>query len=448
MDLVNDYLRAVAALLPRAQREDIVAELRDTILTRMEEREADLGRPLTGDEVEALLREVGHPVVIAARYSDGPQHVVGPTVYPYWLFAVKAALLLQAAIAVLEVFARMWSYDFGWAVSRAIGSAVSGSLVLIGAATVAAWIVERQGARIDYLDKWRVRDLKMLEYVAWDFDDLRKWFGDWDGRRRRDGRDGGPPGGPPPYRPQSYRPQPSPSQDPKSSGPQSSEPLSQVSDAQDKWTPSQRAQAHARQTPLPSMPPMLRPWSPFMGASARGLGLITLGTLLVLWWTGVAPLDLSLGITDWSALDLDPGAFAKVDWTALRTMLFWPVLAYGIALFLAGALMLAHPFAVRLHGMADAARGGVVLAFCVWLWTISPLAGAVSVARPADLIQRLAMFAESPPVPLEPIATLLVLGMGLSAAIRTLRGLCDLALGAPPFYVQHAPPHGYPHAPV
>ena len=67
MDLVNEYLRAVAALLPKAQRDDIVAELRDTILTRIEEREADLGRPLTDDEIEAVLREVGHPVVVAAR---------------------------------------------------------------------------------------------------------------------------------------------------------------------------------------------------------------------------------------------------------------------------------------------------------------------------------------------------------------------------------------------
>ena len=180
MDLVNEYLRAVAALLPTAQRVDIVAELRDTILTRLEEREVELGRPLNGDEVEAQLREVGHPVVIAARYSDGPQHAVGPTVYPYWLFAVKAVLLIQAAVALIEVFIRTLSYgDFGWAFGRAMGSAISGALVLIGAATCAAWLVERHGARIDYLFMWRVLDLRMREIVAWFFDDLRRWFGVW-----------------------------------------------------------------------------------------------------------------------------------------------------------------------------------------------------------------------------------------------------------------------------
>ncbi len=139
MDLVNDYLRAVAALLPKAQREDIVAELRDTILTRIEEREGDLGRPLTYDEVEAVLREVGHPVVVAARYAEGPQHVVGPTLYPYWLFAVKAAIALQVATALIVIFFRALAFDdVSLAIGRAIGSAITGTLVLIGVATCVA----------------------------------------------------------------------------------------------------------------------------------------------------------------------------------------------------------------------------------------------------------------------------------------------------------------------
>ena len=185
-----------------------------------------------------------------------------------------------------------------------------------------------------------------------------------------------------------------------------------------------------------------------MRASARGVGLVTLGTVLVLWWTRVLPLGFTLGITDWSSFDLDLGAFAKIDWTALRAMLFWPILAYGIVLILEGALMLAHPFAVRLQGGADVARGGLVLGFCIWLWTLSPLAGAIGVSGLPEFIERMAMFAQSPPVPLEPIATIVVLSIGFAAAIRILRGLWDLVVGPPPFYMGHAPPPGFPHAPV
>ena len=38
--------------------------------------------------------------------------------------------------------------------------AVTGSATLIGFATAAAWLIERRGIRIDYLDNWRVRDLR------------------------------------------------------------------------------------------------------------------------------------------------------------------------------------------------------------------------------------------------------------------------------------------------
>jgi hypothetical protein len=403
MDLVNEYLRAVAALLPKAQRDDIIAELRDTILSQIEEREADLGRPLTDDEVEALLREVGHPVVIAARYSDGPQHVVGPTLYPYWLFAVKAAILLQVAIAVVVVVVRTLAFgNFSLVFGQAIGSGVTGALVLIGAATCAAWFIERRGARIDYLDKWRVRDLRYLEIVAWDFAAWRDWFT----RHTRDAK---------------HRPR-------RAYGP--TEPGA---------APSRQASPMAPMAPAPPMPP----WHPAMTPMGRGLGYIVLGTLLVLWWTGVLPLNLGLDAMDWAALDLDPGSLGKVDWMVLRHLLFWPVLGYATVFLLQGAFMLAYPFAVRLHGLLETAKGSALLAFCVWIWTASPLASAVGMMSRPEFAQRMAMLRQSPPLPLEPIATIVVISVGFTACGLILRGLWNLAFGGPASYRDLPPPHGY-----
>eukprot|EP01030_Chromulinospumella_sphaerica_P030752 gene30752-31308_t len=65
MTLLDQYLKAVAAQLPKAVRDDIVAELKDMILNRLEAKEEELGRPLTEDEQEAILREVGHPLAVA-----------------------------------------------------------------------------------------------------------------------------------------------------------------------------------------------------------------------------------------------------------------------------------------------------------------------------------------------------------------------------------------------
>ena len=176
MRLVEDYLRAIALLLPRETRDDIVAELRDVVLTRLEAREAELGRPLVDDEIEAVLREVGHPLAVAARYRDEPQHVIGPVLYPFWLFAVKAAVALQAAVAGVVLLVRVLS---GESVGRALGHALSsiaeGAITLIGIATLVAWLVERRKMPLPYLDRWRVRDLRLFDVAAWDWSSLEKW---------------------------------------------------------------------------------------------------------------------------------------------------------------------------------------------------------------------------------------------------------------------------------
>jgi hypothetical protein len=186
MMLVEDYLDAIALLLPRAQREDIVAELRELVLSRIEAREAELGRSLTESEIEAVLREIGHPIVVAARYREGPQHLVGPMLYPYWLFAVKLAVTVQLVVAGIVFLVRGFaSGDFAPAFGQAIGAGLSGAMTLIGMITAAAWLIERRKVHIGYLDSWRVRDLKLLRLGAWGEDWREEWLGWTDGSASR-----------------------------------------------------------------------------------------------------------------------------------------------------------------------------------------------------------------------------------------------------------------------
>ena len=56
MDLIDRYIGAIARRLPADQADDIVAEIRDDLLTRQEARENALGRPLDKSEVSALIR--------------------------------------------------------------------------------------------------------------------------------------------------------------------------------------------------------------------------------------------------------------------------------------------------------------------------------------------------------------------------------------------------------
>ena len=164
MDLIDHYLNAVAAQLPQAERDDIIAELRDLILSRFEAKEEALGRDLTDEEREAILREIGHPLTVAGRYRKGPQSLIGPELFPWWLFAVKAGLLVMIAIQVVVavVHVATGTSDVGEAIGNAFSGAFESGLFIIGLATVAGALFEHNGYRPDFMTRWRVKDLPMF----------------------------------------------------------------------------------------------------------------------------------------------------------------------------------------------------------------------------------------------------------------------------------------------
>lgn len=164
MDLLDRYLAAVAALLPKEQREDIVAELRDTLLSRMEDEEARLGRPLTRAETEAVLRDFGHPIAVAGRY--GPSRgLVGPELYPFYMFAVKGLLVLAAVVSALPqvVSVIIGGQDAGDAFGHFTSGFFTTGLTLIGAATLVAAGIERGWIPVGGFLDWKVADLPRLD---------------------------------------------------------------------------------------------------------------------------------------------------------------------------------------------------------------------------------------------------------------------------------------------
>lgn len=172
MDVIERYLEAVAAQLSVEDREDIVAELRDLILSRVEAREEELERALTDEEKEAILHEIGHPLVVAARYRKGPDRLIGPELFPYWLFGAKAGLIVIAAVQALGLLVHVLGdpVNFGQAISQAFHGFFSGALTLLGALTLAGAIMEHYDIKPTWLTKWRVRDLS-----AFGLADPAKW---------------------------------------------------------------------------------------------------------------------------------------------------------------------------------------------------------------------------------------------------------------------------------
>jgi len=158
MDLLERYLAAVARDLPEKQRADVVAELRDSLLSMIEDAEARLGRPQTRAELEAMLVAFGRPLQVAGRYRK-TQYLIGPDVFPFWWAWLRAGLAIVAAVyvslAVLSVFSVGGVTDEIGDMTPSLSFAL---IFTFGAVTLAAAAIERWG-KPHFLTQWKPRDL-------------------------------------------------------------------------------------------------------------------------------------------------------------------------------------------------------------------------------------------------------------------------------------------------
>jgi hypothetical protein len=159
MELMDRYLHAVKGYLPEAQQNDIVAELKDGLLSQIEEREATLGRPLSDAELQALLKQSGHPMLVASRYLP-QQHLISPAMFPFWWTSQKFMLVVVGSVYGLLAGIRVMSAG-GFSVQAFIQELfhwafgfISTALVYAAVITLVFWFFERNQVRFGFLDKW------------------------------------------------------------------------------------------------------------------------------------------------------------------------------------------------------------------------------------------------------------------------------------------------------
>ena len=95
MDVLDRYLRAVKFWLPKSERSDIALELSEDIRSEIDDREKELARALNDDEIRALLRERGNPLLVAERYLP-ERYVIGPALYPLYALVLRLVILCYA----------------------------------------------------------------------------------------------------------------------------------------------------------------------------------------------------------------------------------------------------------------------------------------------------------------------------------------------------------------
>lgn len=158
MDLLERYLGAIARQLPERQKADVTAELRDLLMSQVEEAEAELGRAQTREDVEALLVRFGHPLTVAGRYRK-VQHLIGPEVFPFWWAGVKlAGLIVVGFYAVLIAVEILGGRAEIGVEDRAVPSLTAALVFAFGAVTLACALIERFG-KTALLTNWKPGDL-------------------------------------------------------------------------------------------------------------------------------------------------------------------------------------------------------------------------------------------------------------------------------------------------
>ena len=152
--LLDQYLQAVRSRLPKKTRDDVVAELREALLSHIEAEQTARGGPLTDQELVALLKRYGAPQAVAARYG-ARDHLIGPQVYPSYRFSVKLVLALVAALTILMAgMAAFTSETPARDVARALGV---GLMIAFGNLTIVTLVfarIERMNDLTPGADDW------------------------------------------------------------------------------------------------------------------------------------------------------------------------------------------------------------------------------------------------------------------------------------------------------
>jgi hypothetical protein len=158
MQILDGYLHSVKKCLPAAQADDIIKELSENIHAQIEDKESELHRSLSDSEVEAILKQHGHPLLVASRYRQEQRNVsfgkqiIGPALFPFYIRVLKFNLGLTAVI-LLVIFAALFAG--GQPVGNFLQVFFYQLLIQFAIVTLIFWLMDRHFTR--FPDRWDPR---------------------------------------------------------------------------------------------------------------------------------------------------------------------------------------------------------------------------------------------------------------------------------------------------
>lgn len=170
---LNRYLNSVKQFLPRAQQDDILRELEENLRSEMDEREAELGRPLNEADREAILARHGSPMAVAGRYRRHERRLavgielIGRDLFPHYVkwLAIPVTITLALFAAALAAGKRPTLPEF----LLPIG-------IQVAVVTVIFVILQACQPRYGWLDRWKTPSPPGPELVRRYLHAVRFWL--------------------------------------------------------------------------------------------------------------------------------------------------------------------------------------------------------------------------------------------------------------------------------
>jgi hypothetical protein len=153
MDLLDRYLQAVRTYLPKGQQDDIIKELGENLRAQIEDRESELGRPLSEDELAAIVKKHGHPIVVASRYRQA-RHLIGPTLFPVYWLVMKIILVVVAFSYGVAAIVMLAGNNPIAQVLGAVFSFVGAALPTFAWVTITFAVLDLCNAKFHLLETW------------------------------------------------------------------------------------------------------------------------------------------------------------------------------------------------------------------------------------------------------------------------------------------------------
>lgn len=167
MELLDRYLKAVGRCLPGTQRDDIIKELSENIRSQVEDQEAELGRPLNEPEVEALLKQHGHPMFVAARYRQDQRslsfgrQLIGPVLFPFYAKVLSFNVGVTCVVLIV-IFTALFANGQAVTFSGIVSVVLYQTLIQFGIVTLIFTVMDKHLTR--FPDRWDARNPNQLSF--------------------------------------------------------------------------------------------------------------------------------------------------------------------------------------------------------------------------------------------------------------------------------------------